>query len=43
MPKNPHKNFFFKKNPGYIHGDELVCLTEIDEDNFTAAAKRMLR
>lgn len=42
-PESPHKKFFFEKNPGYIRGDELVCIAEIDEDNFTAAAKRMLR
>jgi len=42
-PDNPHKNFFIKNNPGYIKGDELVCLTQISEDNFTLAGKRMLQ
>jgi len=41
--ENPHINFFIKRNPGYINGDELVCLTQINENNFTLAGKRMLR
>jgi len=34
--------FFFARNPGHADGDELVCLTEISEDNLTAAGRRML-
>lgn len=34
--------FFFARNPGHAHGDELACLTEISEDNLTAAGRRML-
>jgi len=41
--KDPHVSFFVKKNPGYIEGDELVCLTLINPDNFTPAGKRMVR
>jgi hypothetical protein len=41
--KDPHVAFFVDKNPGHINGDELVCLTHIHHDNFTAAAKRLLR
>ena len=40
--KNPHVAFFCARNPGHVHGDELVCLTTIDGDNLTAAGKRML-
>lgn len=38
-----HIAFFLEKNPGHIHGDELVCLTEICETNLTAAGRRMVR
>jgi hypothetical protein len=30
---NPHVRFFFESNPGYCHGDELVCLTEFSLAN----------
>ena len=39
--RNPHVQFFAAHNPGYAKGDELVCLTEINEDNLTRAGKRM--
>ncbi|MGB3204265.1 MAG: hypothetical protein WBB28_04690 [Crinalium sp.] len=39
--KNPHINYFLQKNPGYIQGDELVCLTEFSEENLTSAGKRI--
>ena len=39
--RDPHVAFFVARNPGHIHGDELVCLTRIHPDNFTAAGKRM--
>lgn len=39
--KNPHIAFFVTQNPGHARGDELVCLTRIHPDNFTAAGKRM--
>jgi hypothetical protein len=38
---NPHVRFFEQQNPGYRHGDELVCLTEICPDNLTRAGQRM--
>lgn len=38
---DPHVQFFQAKNPGYERGDELVCLTEICEDNLTRAGRRM--
>jgi hypothetical protein len=41
--RDEHVRFFLEKNPGHIHGDELVCITIIHSDNFTAAGKRMAR
>ena len=31
-------DFFKERNPGYLHGDELVCLTEMAEDNLRRGA-----
>ena len=41
--KEPHVAFFVAQNPGYSQGDELVCLTHLCPDNFTAAGRRMAR
>ncbi|HZF08706.1 MAG TPA: hypothetical protein VFE33_07960 [Thermoanaerobaculia bacterium] len=41
--KDPHVDFFFRRNPGQERGDELVCLARIHPDNLTAAARRMAR
>jgi len=41
--KDEHIRFFLEKNPGHAQGDELVCLTLLHPDNFTAAGKRMIR
>jgi len=38
---DPHIRFFGEKNPGHGMGDELVCITEICEDNLTRAGRRM--
>jgi len=40
---DPHIRFFLERNPGFLAGDELVCVTRIREDNLTAAARRMTR
>ncbi len=40
---DPHIAFFLEKNPGWIRGDELVCLTELTEGNLTSAGRRMWR
>ena len=32
--RNKHIRFFVEKNPGYVKGDELVCLTQIHPKNF---------
>jgi hypothetical protein len=39
---DPHIAFFASQNPGYVAGDELVCLTELCEENLTAAGRRMI-
>lgn len=36
-----HVGFFNRKNPGHMYGDELVCLTEIHDDNLTPAGRRV--
>lgn len=38
---DPHVAFFLETNPGWVRGDELVCLTEIAAGNLTAAGRRM--
>ena len=40
---DPHVAFYLERNPGYIDGDELVCITRVHPDNFTAAGRRMAR
>jgi hypothetical protein len=40
---DPHVVFYLERNPGYVHGDELVCITRIHPDNFTPAGRRMAR
>ena len=32
--------FFLARNPGYRHGDELVCLTELSADNLRPLARK---
>jgi hypothetical protein len=39
--QDPHIQFFALQNPGHIQGDELVCLSEICEENLTPAGRRM--
>ena len=41
--RNPHISYFLEKNPGYVRGDELVCITRVHRDNFTKAGERMAR
>ena len=40
---DPHVQFFARRNPGHVRGDELVCLTELTPENLTAAGQRMVR
>lgn len=39
---DPHIAYFLRRNPGHRAGDELVCLTEIDEGNLSRAGRRMV-
>jgi hypothetical protein len=40
---NPHVAFFLAQNPGHIAGDELVCLTELSDENLSLAGRRMIQ
>jgi len=40
---DPHVAFYIERNPGHVNGDELVCITRVHPDNFTAAGRRMAR
>jgi hypothetical protein len=40
---HPDVRFFLEKNPGYAHGDELVCLTELNERNLRSYALRAFK
>jgi hypothetical protein len=39
---DPHIAFFLERNRGHADGDELVCLTELCDENLTAAGRRMI-
>jgi hypothetical protein len=39
--QDPHIGFFSQRNPDHLQGAELVCLTEICEENLTDAGRRM--
>lgn len=41
--EDPHVAFFVRRNPGYVRGDELACLTRIADDNLTPAGRRIAR
>jgi hypothetical protein len=40
LRSKPEVAFFFARNPGYIRGDELVCLTELSNQNMKSVALR---
>jgi hypothetical protein len=40
--RDPHTVFFLARNPGHAQGDELACLTELCQENLTAAGRRMM-
>ena len=40
---NPHVAYFVARNPGYVDGDELVCLAEAKVRTLITAAVHMLR
>ena len=39
--RRPEVQFFLERNPGYTHGHELVCLTELHEGNLRPLARRL--
>lgn len=39
--KRPDVVYFLERNPGYVRGDELVCLTELVSDNLKPLARRL--
>lgn len=39
----PAVRFFFARNPGFRHGDELVCLCEVEAGNMKPLAARIFR
>jgi hypothetical protein len=39
--RRPEVAFFLRRNPGYVRGDELVCLTELCADNLRPLARRL--
>lgn len=41
--RDPHVAFFLDRNPGYVRGDELVCLARLANDNLTPAGRRIAR
>jgi hypothetical protein len=40
--RNRHVAFFAQRNPGHRDGDELVCLTRLQDDNLTASGRRIV-
>jgi hypothetical protein len=40
---NPWVSFFLERNPGHMQGEELVCLTEMDESNLRRVALAAFR
>lgn len=39
--RRPDVQFFLKRNPNYVTGDELVCLTELHFENLQPLARRL--
>lgn len=39
--RRPEVRFFLERNPEYMRGHELVCLTELHEDNLKPLARRL--
>jgi hypothetical protein len=40
LQHRPEINFFLTRNPGYALGEELACITELDETNLRSVARR---
>lgn len=43
VTEHPDVQFFLEKNPGYSNGDELVCFTELTENNLRSHALRAFK
>lgn len=41
--RNAHVRFFLEKNPGYVNGDEMPCLTRIEPANFSRLTLKYAR
>lgn len=41
--QRPDVAFFLERNPGYVKGDELVCLTELAASNLRPLAERLFQ
>lgn len=39
--RRPDVRFFLERNPGYVDGDELVCLAEFTQENLKPVAARL--
>ena len=39
--RRPEVRFFLERNPGYVRGEELVCLAELHPDNLRSLARRL--
>lgn len=39
---DPNVEFFTRRNPGFIRGDELVCIADLDPSNLTDAGRRVV-
>lgn len=40
MLERPEVNFFLQRNPNFAEGEELACITLLDEDNLRSVARR---
>ena len=39
--RRPEVRYFLQRNPGYAHGEELLCLTQLSSDNLRPLARRL--
>ncbi len=39
--RKPDVRYFLERNPGYVQGDELICLTELNHENFNSLATQI--
>ncbi len=42
-PRKKHEIFFYKSNPNFISGDELLCITRLSINNINPFIKRMIQ